>query len=165
LEAQSFRSRLAATNAGYVNAFDVPTDVADAFQRANINRLVCTVNDAVTFHCALQSYGAGRGYYIMFSRQLQKKTGLGSGDELWVKLVPDTSEYGLPVPEEWAELLAIDEEVTAIFAELTPGRQRSILHLVGAPKREENRINRALRIADNLKLGYRNPQDFLKKEG
>lgn len=147
---------------GYAADLIVPTELVRVLLQDGQKRFICSINNAVDFHCAIQSRGA-QGYAIMVSKRLQKAADIDIGEELAVTLLPDESEYGLPLPEEWAEVLAIDEEAAVIFKGLTPGRQRSILHLVGVPKREETRIQRALHIAENLKLGIRQPKDFLKK--
>ena len=49
------------------------------------------------------------------------------------------------------ELLAQDEHGSKVFHDLTPGRQRSLLHLVGKPKSEAIRIKKAITILEYLK--------------
>ena len=148
---------------GYVHVLPVPMSVANAFVAKKVKRLVASIDGQEHFHCALMSLGEGAGYGIMLSKSKQEKFGIWDKDNFQVTLLEDESEYGLPMPIEWEEVIALDEVAWEIFNGLTPGRKRSVLHLVGSPKREETRIQRALRIAENLKLGFHQPKDFLKK--
>ncbi|MCY1308411.1 Bacteriocin-protection, YdeI or OmpD-Associated [compost metagenome] len=59
------------------------------------------------------------------------------------------------MPEELAELLAIDEEGNRLFQALKPGRQRDILYYVNGAKSVQVRIDRAIMMIDRLKKGPR----------
>lgn len=162
---QSFQvttAQLLAPDHGYMQMVPVPEAVAAIFTQNKVKRLVASIDDQDHFYCALISLGDS-GHGIMLSKGKQEQFGIWDKEAFTMTLLEDDSEYGLPMPPEWEELLAVDEEAWEIFNALTPGRKRSILHLVGSPKREETRIQRALRIAENLKLGFRQPKDFLRK--
>lgn len=111
--------------------------------------------------CALHARKGG-DRYIMLSKRIRSEYEIDPEVILKVQLAEDESEFGYPVPEEWQAILDFDEEAAVIFRNLSPGKQRSVLHMVSSAKREETRITRALKIAENLKLGIRNPQQFLK---
>ena len=55
------------------------------------------------------------------------------------------------MPEELEELLKQDLEADKYFHALTPGKQRSLLFLVGKPKSPAIRLNKALGVAEYLK--------------
>ncbi|MEM1216808.1 MAG: YdeI/OmpD-associated family protein [Bacteroidota bacterium] len=147
---------------GYMQMMPVPPEVADAFTAKKVKRLVASVNGHEHFHCALTSMGDGH-YGVMLSQGKQDKFGVWEGETFQVTLLEDESEYGMPMPAEWEEVMAVDEAAWEAFQQLTPGRKRSVLYQVGSAKREETRIERALRIAENLKLGFTNPKDFMRK--
>ena len=44
-----------------------------------------------------------------------------------------------------------DEEADKYFHQLTPGKQRSLLHIIAKPKREETRLKKAVVITEYLK--------------
>jgi len=140
----------------------VPEEIAVQFKEAGVNRIVCTVNKGDHYHCAINK-SKQYGYFLLFSKARQKALDVIPGEELEVTIMADESEYGMPMPEEWVEVMATDEEAYERFQNLTPGRQRNILHLVGSAKREETRINRALLIAENLKMGATDSRDFMRK--
>lgn len=150
------------TDWGHVIALPVPEEVVAAAKGEKVKRFICALNDGFEMPCALQAQKGG-ARYIMLSKRIQAESEIDFTGPVQVTLTEDDSEYGYPVPEEWQAILDFDEEAAEYFHRLTPGRQRSVLHLVSSPKREATRIDRALRIAENLKLGVKNPQDFLKR--
>jgi uncharacterized protein YdeI (YjbR/CyaY-like superfamily) len=89
-----------------------------------------------------------------------KQLGLRMGEEATVALEPDHSTYGAEVPEELTELLRQDEEGHERFHVLSPGKQRYIIHYVGAVKSSQLRIDRAIRLIENLKRLPRGKEDF-----
>ena len=74
-----------------------------------------------------------------------------AGDVVRVLLVKDESKYGLPMPEEFEEVLKQDPEGDRLFHALTAGKQRSILYQLSKPKDIDVRIHQALLIVDHLK--------------
>ena len=63
------------------------------------------------------------------------------------------------MPEEMEVLLAQDEEADRYFHQLTPGKQRSLLHIIGKPKTEATRLKKAIVITEYLKTN-RGKLDF-----
>ena len=110
-------------------------------------RVVCTINDAEAFQCALLPWGDL--FYIIVNQK--KRLGIVAGDIVRVRLVRDQSKYGLPMPEEFREVLNQDPEGDRLFHGLTAGKQRSILYQLSKPKDIDVRIHQALLIVDHLK--------------
>ncbi len=140
----------------------VPNSVASKFTGKGPARVVCTIAGAESFQAAIIPFGDG-DFYIYTSKHLRKKLGLQQSDTVTLTLEHDDSPYGAPVPEELAALFEIDDAAHAAFEALTPGKQRSVLHQVGSAKRSETRINRALRIVENLKAGITDPRRIAKE--
>lgn len=113
-------------------------------------RVIATINNSITFPCALMHDGNGQ-YFININKEYRKKLNVVKGSKLMVSLVEDTSEYGMPVPEEMQELLIQDEEGKAVFEKLTPGKKRTLLHLVGKVKSSDIRIDKSIKIINYLK--------------
>ncbi len=63
----------------------------------------------------------------------------------------DTSEFGLPMPEELSEVLEQDTSAKGYFDALTAGKKRSLIHIVSGVKNIDKRIERAMMIAEKLK--------------
>ena len=127
----------------------VDDTIVQEIKSQKIKRLICTLNDKETFHCALLSMGNGL-YFVMVNATLRKKLKLTFGSILKVNLEEDKSKYGMPMPEEMAEILTQDPELDRIFHSLTPGKQRSLLYIIGKPKTSESRIKKAVLITRYL---------------
>lgn len=126
-------------------------------------RVLCTLNDKLTFQGGLVALGNGNAYLTVNAKRM-KDLKLKLGSAVKVKLQNDTSEYGMEMCEELKELLAQDEEGKRRFNLLTPGKQRYIINYVATVKSSQLRINRALLLITNLKklpLGKENFREML----
>lgn len=112
-------------------------------------RVVCKINGGEPFQCALMPT---RGkFYIIVNKKKREALGIVAGDRVNVELVVDESKYGLPMPEEFREVLNQDPEGDKLFHSLTPGKQRSLLYYVGNIKDIDRRIFQALAIIEHIK--------------
>ena len=146
--------------------FAIPSWAADFFADANDKRVVCTLNEITTYQCAMLPKGDG-SWLITVNKKIRDQHKLKEGSRFSVKLVKDESEYGLPMPEEMAEVLVQDAEGNRIFHSLTPGKIRTLLYIAGQVKSSEKRIHRALAIIEHLKkndghIDFRQLNDDLK---
>lgn len=128
----------------------VPEAVSRIFLDKGITRVVCTLNDSLSFQCALMPRGEGI-YFININKKIREDLQLKQGMQVQASLVEDVSTYGLPMPEELGELLGLDEEGDRLFHALTPGKQRNLLYIAGQPKTSDKRIERALVVVAHLK--------------
>jgi len=129
---------------------EVPLEVVEYFKNEKIKRLICTFQNQVKTHLVIQSDGKG-GHYILLNKDIAKQIQLTVGEEVSVALEEDTSKYGMPLPEEMKELLLQDPEGERYFHSLTPGKQRSLLYIVGKPKGTDTRLKKAIVILNYLK--------------
>ena len=167
-ELYSFTSILeASTNKLWGCHFGVPDFVVAALSGAGeARRVVCTLNEKKTLQCALLPRGDG-SFLITVNKKLRDQLGVKIGMKVQASLKKDESRYGLPMPEEMAEVLAQDEQANRLFHALTPGKQRTLLYIAGHVKNTDGRIARALAIAEHLKAGqgkidYRQLNEDLK---
>jgi bifunctional DNA-binding transcriptional regulator/antitoxin component of YhaV-PrlF toxin-antitoxin module len=130
----------------------VTTEIAARleFPDKKFRRVVCTINGGEGFHCALMPSGSGE-YIISVNKKKRDELGIRIGDIITVELERDESKYGLPMPEEFREVLAQDPEGDRLFHALTPGKQRSLLYQANQKKDLDLRIHRALAIIEHLK--------------
>lgn len=131
--------------------FAVPQWVGDAMPvRDQTRRVVCVLNEKTEWQCALLPRGDG-SFLVTVNKKLQTTLGIKPGSPVRVSLRPDDSEYGLPMPEELAELLAQDEVGHRLMHALTPGKLRTLLYIVGQPKTSDLRLHRAIAVVEHLK--------------
>lgn len=129
---------------------EVPREVVQQLGGKFNFRVQCTVNGVLTFQGGLVALGQGDAYISINNKRL-KQLGVKHGDKVMVALEEDKSQYGMPVPEELAELLQQDDVGRERFDLLTPGRQRYIIHYVSAVKSSQLRVDRAILLIENLK--------------
>ncbi len=128
----------------------VPEKISQKFLAEGSKRVVVKVNKELSFQGALMPSKKGY-YFINFNKQNSKKLGLEIGQSMEIELSKDESKYGLPMPEEFQELLWQDEEGNDLFHALTPGRQRNLLHIIGSVKSPDIRIRKGLIALNHLK--------------
>ena len=114
-------------------------------------RFVCSLNGTVEYQTALLPIGDGV-YVIRVAKKLLTTLELSVGDRVAVELWKDQSEYGLPLPVEFGELLRQDPVAEKLFHALTRGKQRTLLHIAGAVKSSAKRAERAIAIVNHLKM-------------
>lgn len=129
----------------------IPNSIAQEFLKNKTKRVICTINNSLSFHCAIMPSGDGT-HFIMINKENRKKLDLNIGDPIVIQLEKDSSKYGIHLPEEMEELLLLDEEGSAVFHQLTPGKQRSLLFIIGKPKSSDIRLKKAVVVLDYLKL-------------
>jgi uncharacterized protein YdeI (YjbR/CyaY-like superfamily) len=90
-------------------------------------------------------------FFILVNKKIRDTLQLKLDNRVEVSLRKDESEYGLPMPEEFKVLLDLDPEGDEVFHGLTPGKQRTLLHIVGTVKNTDLRITKGLVILEYLK--------------
>lgn len=130
--------------------FSVEACFAEQFEKTGgTRRVICTLNGTETFPCALMPYHGI--FYVMVNKERRSRLGLSAGSQVTVELTPDESKYGMPMPEEFEEVLGQDPEGSELFHSLSSGRQRSIIYGVAKLKDTDKRIHTALVFIEHLK--------------
>jgi hypothetical protein len=128
----------------------IPPIYAEQFRAEDgSRRVVVVLNDTLTLHAAIMPHGSG--WVISMNKPNLKKLGLKVGSSVQVSMRQDDSAFGLPMPEEFWEVLEQDPLAKRYFDGLTAGKKRSLIHLVIGVKNVDKRIERALMIAEKLK--------------
>jgi hypothetical protein len=125
------------------------SEVADFGFKGNLRRVICSLNGAPAYNCSL--FPSKGDYFLTLSKQARKSLGVNVGDSVTVELRKDESKYGMPMPEEFAEVLKQDPDGEGLFNALLPGDQRLMLKLIVFVKDPDRRIARALAGIELLK--------------
>jgi len=132
--------------------FLIPPKVASYFlSLPSSRRVLCKINGNTAFNCALMPDGLGE-YFINLPQKTRNELDLKKHQELHVTLEADTSEYGMPMPEELREMLHQDPEGNAAFMALTPGKQRNLIYIVNNVKSNAIKMRRAFVIVTHLRI-------------
>ena len=144
----------------------VPRALMKQFPDVDARRVICTLNGTERYQTAILPYD-GDAWVIRVNKTLMRKLKLAIGTDVHIELQADTSEYGLPMPEELEALLEQDPEGSELFHALTRGKQRTLLYIAGGVKDSAKRIDRAVVILRHLKsnggkIDFRKLADALK---
>lgn len=129
---------------------EIPATIVKKLGGLNKQRLHCTLNKKMQFPCGLMALREGMAYVSINKKRLNELE-LQVGDVIDVILEPDHSQFGMEVPEELEELLRQDPEGERRFLQLTPGKQRNIIYYISGVKSSNLRLDRALKLINNLK--------------
>lgn len=146
---------------GFLSVFDanslswekhipIPDAVFSAMiQIATDKRIVCTINNSHSYHCAMMPKGTF--HYILVNNETCKKLKLQVNDEVSVEIVKDDSKYGMNISEELEEVLFSDPDGSLLFHQLTSGKQRSLIHIINKVKNAQSKIEKSFVILEHLK--------------
>jgi len=124
-------------------------------------RVIYIINKKHQFHGAIQ-FSKNQGYFIHFSKAKIKALGLIPNEVIHVELKKDNSTYQFEICDEFKVVFETDDLAQAKFDKLTDGKKRGLIHYVNNAKRTETRINRALKLAANLKLNITDPRALIE---
>jgi hypothetical protein len=127
----------------------VPASIVERITESHSPRVRCSLNGATEFQCALIPFGSGVRV-IAVNKKIRQTLCLEFGQDVEVTVKPDTSPYGLPLPEELKTLFQQDAAGKKVFHSLTPGKQRTLLYIIGSAKTSEKRIARSLTIVQHI---------------
>ena len=128
--------------------FRIPEEIAEKFKNGNDRRVIVKFNNSLKNHCAIMP--SPEGPFIMLNKALVKQLQIQIGDKVDLEIEKDTSEFGMPVSEEFEAVIFGDDQVFEYFQKLTPGKKRNLIHLVNKVKNPDIKINRAMAIAHHL---------------
>ena len=147
------RHDAAATPRAQGSILPIPKEIAkavptrpDRTRRVNVH-----IEDLPVYPAKIAGNGKG-GYFVPVNKERRAylEEAYGTRRKLQVLLTPDTSKYGLPVPEVFAVLLEDDPLARSYFDALPGGLQRRILFGLAQPKRESTQLHRAVATVEYL---------------
>jgi hypothetical protein len=138
------------------------SEVVSVLTKNDNKRVICKINNSLTFHCAIMTRKTG-GHFIVIGSKICKQLKIKQGSEITVTFQIDKTDYQFEMPEELQAVLDSDEKANKLFHILTEGNQRGLMYLVTLVKSPDKRIERALLIAEKIKIGINSPKLVLKK--
>ncbi|MEO0895004.1 MAG: DUF1905 domain-containing protein [Bacteroidota bacterium] len=139
----------------------LPEELAQPLYERKVKRVLCRINDQLNVHSAL-TRSKTRGFSIMLGKRILKQLDVEAGDLLEVEISEDHSPNQFEESVVLKEVLSTDWEAQEIWDKLSPGRKRSLTYLIIQVKSVDKKIERALKIAENIKLGISDPRKVLK---
>jgi hypothetical protein len=155
------------TNKLWGSHLRVPQSVAEKLVVGGSRRVLRTLNGSEEHQCALLPYSDGV-FVLSVNKKWCETLHLEIGSKVRVSLQRDESKYGLPVPAELKELFRQDKDSDRLFHLLTPGKQRTLLYVIGSARDAESRAWKASIIVRHLRdnngtIRYKQLAQSLKK--
>jgi Cysteine-rich CPCC/Bacteriocin-protection, YdeI or OmpD-Associated/Domain of unknown function (DUF1905) len=138
----------------------VEQEIVTSFLSKNSKRAICNIG-SLSFHCAFMPKKEG-GYFINLGANICKQLNLIEGNEVTLSFTEDNSEFQFEMPKEFSEVLYQDPDADAVFQGLTDGNKRGLIYVITLVKSSEKRIERALKVAEKLKMGVTSPRLIFK---
>ena len=141
----------------------IPDEVASPFREGGHSRVAISASfedRTISFHGKLHYYQ--NRFLISFGKRYQKDLGVDKSDFFMLQLSENQSKYGVEMPEEFQAVLDSDIEAYEGFESLTDGKKRSLIYYVTRFKSSQTRIDKALIISENIKLGITDGKELVK---
>jgi hypothetical protein len=123
----------------------IDADIVNNFSNKRNTRLLCTLENKLTFQCGLNHLGDGNFFIILSSKNLQtvnKKL----GDTITFELNEDPNPLGVEMPEVLDAILEQNEILKETFERLTAGQKRSVIFALNKIKDIDKQILNAPKL-------------------
>jgi len=135
---------------GYYYLF-IDAQIVNAFERKKATRIICKLDDTVSFRCGFNHLGDGNFYIIIAKRYIDKlKKGLG--DRVKFQIEEDPDQLGVEMPEVLEVLLEQDSDAKEIFSQLTDGKKRSLIYSIAKSRNIDKQVQNILDFLQREKV-------------
>ena len=141
---QQVVQQLEARKGGYFY-FEIPAAFVETLTRQRKTRLICTLDQHLTYPCGLNHLGNG-DYFIILSKSNLKQLNKDLGSLVELSLVEDPNPLGVEIPEVLQVLLEQDTLLKRKFEALTDGKKRGVIHQINRIKNMDLQISRAQKL-------------------
>jgi len=141
----------------------IPNHIAQPFKDGGHSRVALKASfegREISFHGKLHYYQ--QRFLISFGKRYQKEIGVDRNDTFTLQLLENRSKYGVEMPEEFQAVLDSDPMAFEGFELLTDGKKRSLIYYISRFKNSQTRIDKALIISENIKLGVTDGKEMIK---
>ena len=125
--------------------FEIPAAFVETLSRQRKTRLICTLDQYLTYPCGLNHLGNG-DYYIILSKSNLKQLEKSLGSLVELSLVEDPNPLGVEIPKILQVLLEQDTMLQHKFEALTDGKKRGIIHQLNRIKNIDLQVSRAQKL-------------------
>ncbi len=127
----------------------IDAEVVNQFAKKKTTRLICSIDDSISYRCGLNHLGDGNFYIIVATKYLDQIS-KQLGDVVSFKIDIDPDQLGVEVPEVLSVFLEQEPQSKKLFDQLTDGKKRSLIY--------------SIRRLKSLDIQVRTISDFLAKQ-
>lgn len=100
----------------------IDVEIVNQFEKQGHTRMVCILDEKITFRCGLNHLGEGNFFVIISGKHLEKLD-KKVGSLIHFKIEQDPDQLGVEMPEVLEVLLSQDDELKSIFDKITDGKK------------------------------------------
>jgi hypothetical protein len=104
----------------------IEADIINQFERKRHTRLVCHLDDTISYQCGLNHLGDGNFFIIIAGKYLEQ-LGKKVGSFVHFRIEEDPNPLGVDVPEVLTVLLTQDADSKEIYDKITDGKKRALI--------------------------------------
>jgi Domain of unknown function (DUF1905)/Bacteriocin-protection, YdeI or OmpD-Associated len=125
----------------------IDAEVINQLKNKSKTRIICTLDEKVSFQCGLNHLGDGNFFIILSKKNLQlaEKT---LGSTVSFTLEEDPNPLGVDMPEVMEAIFDQDQILKAAFERLTDGKKRSIVYTILKIKDVDKQIQKTIELID-----------------
>jgi len=105
----------------------IDAEIIAQFSRKRSTRMICTIDNQVSYRCGLNHLGDGNFYVIVAGKYLEELN-IELGEAVDYRIDEDPDQLGVEIPEVLTVFLEQDSESKSIFNQLTDGKKRSLIY-------------------------------------
>jgi hypothetical protein len=104
----------------------IESNIINQFERKRHTRLVCHLDNKISYQCGLNHLGNGH-FFIIIAGKLLEQLGKKVGSSIEFKIEEDPNPLGIATPEVLTILLIQDEDLRKIYDKITDGKKRALI--------------------------------------
>ncbi len=129
----------------------IDASIVNQYEKKRATRLVCTIDEKVSYSCGLNHYGDGN-YFIILATKNFKKLGKKAGDLVSFEIYEDPNPLGVEVPEVLQVLLDQDSEAKTTYEAMTDGKKRSLIYTIKPVKDIDKQVQKILTFLEEHRM-------------
>ncbi|MCB0578442.1 MAG: DUF1905 domain-containing protein [Phaeodactylibacter sp.] len=130
---------------------ELNADVVNQFENKKATRIICTLDNALSYRCGLNHLGDGN-FFIIIATKYIEKLGKNLGDPVNYRIDKDPDQLGVDVPEVLEVFLAQDSDLKSIYEALTDGKKRSLIYSLKKTKNIDSQVQSIIEFLNKEKL-------------
>ncbi|MCU0326138.1 MAG: DUF1905 domain-containing protein [Spirosomaceae bacterium] len=118
---------------------EISSEIVSQFPKQRATRLICKIEDKLSFGCGLNHLGDGN-FFIILSTKNFKQLNKNLNDSVVFSIVEDPNPLGVEIPEVLEAMLEQNDDFKEQFSEMTDGKKRSLVYLIAKFKDIDKQI-------------------------
>ena len=129
----------------------IDADIVNRFERKRHTRLICHLDDKISFPCGLNHLGDGN-FFLIIAGKLLDQLGKKPGTTVDYRIEEDPNPLGVEVPEVLSTLLMQDQELKAVYDKISDGKKRALIFSILKIKDIDRQVEKSIDFLTQEKL-------------